>query len=217
MRGCHVCKHICVFSAVACECDKTKVTCIRHFQSLCKCPKERKYLLGAHLIFSSLHFVYYPPYYCFSFSPYLYHYSHVSHFIYSSSSSSSSSSSPSSSSSSSLLNLPLRQILTSNFYCLRFMLCILITTPQPYTVYRLCIQRHTVYFIPYTVFRLCIQPCSVYRIPSKPLHYSNRTVSPYFNHYECILLCAVLCCAVLCCAVLCCAVLCVQNGRVRRI
>ena len=49
MRGCHVCKHICVFSAVACECDKTKVTCIRHFQSLCKCPKEKKYLLGTFI------------------------------------------------------------------------------------------------------------------------------------------------------------------------
>jgi len=45
MRGCHICKHICVFSAIACECDKTKVACIRHFNALCKCPKDKKYML----------------------------------------------------------------------------------------------------------------------------------------------------------------------------
>jgi len=45
MRQCHVCKHICVFSAVACECDRTAVSCIRHYNLLCKCSKEHKYLL----------------------------------------------------------------------------------------------------------------------------------------------------------------------------
>lgn len=45
MRQCHVCKHICVFSAVACECDKAAVSCIRHYNLLCKCSKEHKYLL----------------------------------------------------------------------------------------------------------------------------------------------------------------------------
>ena len=45
MRGCYLCKHICVFSAIACECDRTKVVCIRHYHMLCPCAQEKKYLL----------------------------------------------------------------------------------------------------------------------------------------------------------------------------
>lgn len=46
MRCCCMCKHICIFSAVACECDKTKVSCTRHFNLMCRCPKDKKFLLG---------------------------------------------------------------------------------------------------------------------------------------------------------------------------
>jgi hypothetical protein len=46
MRRCCICKHICVFTAIACECNKAKVACIRHFQALCQCSKKKKYLLG---------------------------------------------------------------------------------------------------------------------------------------------------------------------------
>ena len=46
MRTCCVCKHICIFTAVACECDKSKVTCIRHYNSMCKCPKNKKFMLS---------------------------------------------------------------------------------------------------------------------------------------------------------------------------
>lgn len=46
MRTCCMCKNICVFSAVACECNKTNVSCTRHYNMMCKCPKEKKFLLG---------------------------------------------------------------------------------------------------------------------------------------------------------------------------
>lgn len=46
MRCCNICKNACIFSAVACECDKSKVACSRHFHAMCKCPKEKKFLLG---------------------------------------------------------------------------------------------------------------------------------------------------------------------------
>lgn len=45
MRTCSICKYFCIFSAIACQCDKKKVSCLRHFQSLCKCPNTKKYLL----------------------------------------------------------------------------------------------------------------------------------------------------------------------------
>mmetsp|Transcript_20408 Transcript_20408/g.29240 ORF Transcript_20408/g.29240 Transcript_20408/m.29240 type:complete len:543 (+) Transcript_20408:93-1721(+) len=45
MRTCCICKHICVFTAIACECDKSKVTCIRHFNNMCKCAKDKKFML----------------------------------------------------------------------------------------------------------------------------------------------------------------------------
>ena len=45
MRNCLLCQHTCVFSAIACECNRTSVACIRHYHLLCKCPKEKNYLL----------------------------------------------------------------------------------------------------------------------------------------------------------------------------
>jgi histone demethylase JARID1 len=46
MRCCCVCNHVCIFSAIACECDKEKIACIRHHNLMCKCPKIKKYLLS---------------------------------------------------------------------------------------------------------------------------------------------------------------------------
>lgn len=45
MRACCLCKHVCVFSAVACECDQRRVACIRHWKGMCKCSKDKKFLL----------------------------------------------------------------------------------------------------------------------------------------------------------------------------
>jgi hypothetical protein len=44
-RSCHLCKHVCFFSAVACECSRTRVSCLRHSNLLCKCPSHKKYLM----------------------------------------------------------------------------------------------------------------------------------------------------------------------------
>jgi len=44
-RLCHACKHVCFFSAVACECSQSKVSCLRHSHYMCRCPTERKYLM----------------------------------------------------------------------------------------------------------------------------------------------------------------------------
>jgi len=44
-RLCHACKHICFFSAVACECSRSKVSCLRHSHYMCRCPPERRYLM----------------------------------------------------------------------------------------------------------------------------------------------------------------------------
>lgn len=44
-RLCHACKHVCFFSAVACECSQTKVSCLRHSHFLCRCCPERRYLM----------------------------------------------------------------------------------------------------------------------------------------------------------------------------
>ena len=44
-RLCHSCKHICFFSAVACECSESKVSCLRHSHYMCRCAVNRKYLL----------------------------------------------------------------------------------------------------------------------------------------------------------------------------
>mmetsp|Transcript_74336 Transcript_74336/g.111981 ORF Transcript_74336/g.111981 Transcript_74336/m.111981 type:complete len:648 (-) Transcript_74336:51-1994(-) len=44
-RLCHACKHVCFFSAVACECSHSKVSCLRHSHYMCRCPTERRYLM----------------------------------------------------------------------------------------------------------------------------------------------------------------------------
>ena len=46
LRSCHACKHICLLTAVACECDRNKVGCTRHFMAACKCPNAKRYMLG---------------------------------------------------------------------------------------------------------------------------------------------------------------------------
>eukprot|EP00934_Nitzschia_sp_Nitz4_P008949 Nitzschia sp. Nitz4//scaffold188_size43225//5035//7408//NITZ4_007342-RA/size43225-snap-gene-0.35-mRNA-1//1//CDS//3329539835//8939//frame0 len=44
-RLCHACKHVCFFSAVACECSQSKVSCLRDSHFMCRCPTERRYLM----------------------------------------------------------------------------------------------------------------------------------------------------------------------------
>lgn len=44
-RLCHACKHVCFFSAVACECSQSKVSCLRHSHYMCRCPTQRKYFM----------------------------------------------------------------------------------------------------------------------------------------------------------------------------
>lgn len=44
-RLCHACKHVCFFSAVACVCSQSKVSCLRHSHYMCRCPVERRYLM----------------------------------------------------------------------------------------------------------------------------------------------------------------------------
>lgn len=44
-RMCCVCKTVCVFSAVACECNNSRVSCLRHEHLMCSCAKPKKFLL----------------------------------------------------------------------------------------------------------------------------------------------------------------------------
>ena len=44
-RLCHSCKHICFFSCVACECSKSKVSCLRHSHYMCRCAVENRYMM----------------------------------------------------------------------------------------------------------------------------------------------------------------------------
>lgn len=44
-RLCFSCKHICFFSCVACECSKSKVSCLRHSHFMCRCATERRYMM----------------------------------------------------------------------------------------------------------------------------------------------------------------------------
>lgn len=37
---CLLCKQVCVFSAIACECSAKDVSCIRHYHLLCRCGKN---------------------------------------------------------------------------------------------------------------------------------------------------------------------------------
>ncbi len=44
-RMCFSCKHICFYSCVACECSRSKVSCLRHYHYMCRCPIEKKYMM----------------------------------------------------------------------------------------------------------------------------------------------------------------------------
>lgn len=44
-RLCYACKHVCFFSAVACECSQSRVSCLRHSHYMCRCPADRKYFM----------------------------------------------------------------------------------------------------------------------------------------------------------------------------
>lgn len=44
-RLCHACKHVCFFSAVACECSQSKVSCLRHSHYMCRCSPRRRYFM----------------------------------------------------------------------------------------------------------------------------------------------------------------------------
>lgn len=44
-RLCFACKHICFFSCVACECSKSKVSCLRHSHFMCRCATEKRYMM----------------------------------------------------------------------------------------------------------------------------------------------------------------------------
>jgi hypothetical protein len=45
-RTCFHCKYVCTMSAIACDCDKIKVSCSRHFKLMCNCPNSKKKILG---------------------------------------------------------------------------------------------------------------------------------------------------------------------------
>ena len=44
-RLCHACKHICFFSCVACGCSNSKVSCLRHSHSMCRCITSKRYMM----------------------------------------------------------------------------------------------------------------------------------------------------------------------------
>lgn len=46
MRICFFCKHICIISAVACQCDNQKVSCLKHHKLMCNCIIHKKMMLG---------------------------------------------------------------------------------------------------------------------------------------------------------------------------
>eukprot|EP01039_Chlorochromonas_danica_P004523 gene4523-4961_t len=50
MRACALCKQICVFTAVGCECNRVQVACAAHYHMLCRCSKEKRFMLGKHLL-----------------------------------------------------------------------------------------------------------------------------------------------------------------------
>lgn len=45
-RCCDLCKYVCVFTAVVCECNMKKVACARHYHHMCKCVRQKKYMLS---------------------------------------------------------------------------------------------------------------------------------------------------------------------------
>jgi JmjC domain, hydroxylase/C5HC2 zinc finger len=44
-RCCFACKHVCFFSAVGCSCSTSKVSCLRHSYSMCRCPSTSRYFM----------------------------------------------------------------------------------------------------------------------------------------------------------------------------
>lgn len=40
LRQCHVCRHLCYFSALVCSCSTARVVCMRHTSELCSCHKR---------------------------------------------------------------------------------------------------------------------------------------------------------------------------------
>ncbi len=52
LRNCCLCKQTCLFTAIACECDRDKVTCLRHFSLMCKCSNQKKFLLGKIILYN---------------------------------------------------------------------------------------------------------------------------------------------------------------------
>lgn len=49
-RVCFNCRHICFMSAVACECNKFNVACLREAIALCNCKMQKRYLMAWHEI-----------------------------------------------------------------------------------------------------------------------------------------------------------------------
>jgi histone demethylase JARID1 len=45
-RMCLQCQSVCVFSAIACECSPSVVSCLHHFDSMCTCKSTRRYLIA---------------------------------------------------------------------------------------------------------------------------------------------------------------------------
>lgn len=45
LRLCCICKQVCVLSAIGCECDGKRVCCLGHFNHMCRCPTDKKFLL----------------------------------------------------------------------------------------------------------------------------------------------------------------------------
>ena len=44
-RLCYACKHVCFLSCVGCECSQSKVSCLRHSHSMCRCVTRRRYFM----------------------------------------------------------------------------------------------------------------------------------------------------------------------------
>jgi hypothetical protein len=47
-RCCYACKHVCFFSTVACPCGPSRVSCLRHSPSMCRCPATSRYFMIWH-------------------------------------------------------------------------------------------------------------------------------------------------------------------------
>lgn len=49
-RVCLSCRHVCFLSAVACECNGFKVSCLREVAALCDCKMNQRYIMAWHEI-----------------------------------------------------------------------------------------------------------------------------------------------------------------------